>query len=159
MGDTQRQKQRRGKGREGPSSVAAFLHKFSEHCFYICLLNLSRHSSVTFPRVSLRPGHKSSSPTNFSKLISNGYKDEWLQQQRGESDKRTPKTSRASLSTRSTKDSESTEDTETPHDPEPPEDSEKTPGEGHHDAHKRVPLKAAGDLSYLFMYLLGRYAD
>lgn len=136
MGDTQRQKQRGGKGRGGAelSSSVPSQVKFSEHCFYICLLNLSRHSSVTFPRVSLRPGHKSSSPTNFSKLISNGYKDEWLQQQRGESDKRTPKTSRASLSTRSTKDSESTEDTETPHDPEPPEDSEKTPGEGHLDA-------------------------
>lgn len=139
MGDTQRQrqKQRGGKGREGaelstsvPSQV-----KFSEHCFCISLLKWSRHPSVTFPRVSLRPGHKSSSPTNFSKLISNGYKDEWLQQQKAESDKRTPKTSRASLSTRSTKDSESTEDTETPQNPEAPEDSEKTPGKGHHDVH------------------------
>lgn len=30
-----------------------------------------------------RPGHKASSPTNFSKLISYGYRDEWLQQRAG----------------------------------------------------------------------------
>lgn len=87
------------------------------------------HKDLEGSRLSLppMPGHKSSSPTNFSKLISNGYKDEWLQQQRAESEKRTPKTSRASLSTQSTKDSEGAEDTETPQDPEAPEDSEKTP--------------------------------
>lgn len=73
------------------------------------------------------PGQKTGSPTNFSKLISNGYKDEWLQQQRADSDKRTPKTSKTTSSTESTQESESTQDTETPQDPGAPEDSEKTP--------------------------------
>lgn len=77
------------------------------------------------------PGPKSGSPTNFSKLISNGYKDEWLQQQKADSDKRTPKTSRESVSTHSTEDTESksNQDTETPQNPEAPEGSEETPGE------------------------------
>lgn len=73
------------------------------------------------------PGQKNSSPTNFSKLISNGYKDEWLQQQKAEADRRTPKTSRASVSSKSTEDSKSNQDTETPENPETPEGSEKTP--------------------------------
>ncbi|XP_021506702.1 uncharacterized protein C7orf57 homolog isoform X1 [Meriones unguiculatus] len=73
------------------------------------------------------PGQKTGSPTNFSKLISNGYKDEWLQQQRADSDKRTPKTSKTTSPTESTQESESTQDTETPQDPGAPEDSEKTP--------------------------------
>lgn len=76
------------------------------------------------------PGPKTGSPTNFSKLISNGYKDEWLQQQKADSDRRTPKTSEASVSTQSTEDSKSksSQDTETSQNPETPEGSEKTPG-------------------------------
>nr|XP_035928916.1 uncharacterized protein C7orf57 homolog isoform X2 [Halichoerus grypus] len=46
---------------------------------------------VSFPPM---PGQKASSPTNFSKLISNGYGDEWLQQ-RADSEKRTLQTSGA----------------------------------------------------------------
>ncbi|MBZ3880708.1 hypothetical protein SUZIE_159290 [Sciurus carolinensis] len=77
------------------------------------------------------PGHKNSSPTNFSKLISNGYKDEWLQQQRADSHKKTPKTPRASVLSQSTQDPEGPQDTEMPQDPEVPEDSEKAQDEVH----------------------------
>lgn len=87
------------------------------------------HKEPERSRLSLppMPGQKNSSPTNFSKLISNGYKDEWLQQQKAEADRRTPKTSRASVSSKSTEDSKSNQDTETPENPETPEGSEKTP--------------------------------
>lgn len=87
------------------------------------------HKEPERSRLSLppMPGQKTSSPTNFSKLISNGYKDEWLQQQKAEADRRTPKTSRASVSSKSTEDSKSNQDTETPENPETPEGSEKTP--------------------------------
>ncbi|XP_005630952.1 uncharacterized protein C7orf57 homolog isoform X1 [Canis lupus baileyi] len=50
-------------------------------------------SRVSFPPM---PSQKASSPTNFSKLISNGYKDEWLQQ-RVDADKRTPQAPGATL--------------------------------------------------------------
>uniref|UniRef100_A0A8D2CX86 Chromosome 7 open reading frame 57 n=1 Tax=Sciurus vulgaris TaxID=55149 RepID=A0A8D2CX86_SCIVU len=79
-------------------------------------------SRLSFPPM---PGQKNSSPTNFSKLISNGYKDEWLQQQRADFDKKTPKTPRASVSSQSTQDPEGPQDTEMPQDPEAPEGSEK----------------------------------
>ncbi|XP_008061168.1 uncharacterized protein C7orf57 homolog [Carlito syrichta] len=82
-------------------------------------------SRLSFPPM---PGQKSSSPTNFSKLISNGYKDEWLQQQRADSDKRTPKTSRVSVSSQSTQDLEGPQDAETLQNTEAPEGSEKVPG-------------------------------
>ncbi|KAF7470291.1 uncharacterized protein C7orf57 homolog isoform X1 [Marmota monax] len=85
-------------------------------------------SRLSFPPM---PGQKTSSPTNFSKLISNGYKDEWLQQQRADSDKKTPKTSRSSVSSQSTQDPEGSQDTETPQDPEAPEGSEKAQDEVH----------------------------
>jgi hypothetical protein len=78
----------------------------------------------------LRPGQKTGSPTNFSKLISNGYKNEWLQQQQGDSDRRTPKMSKASVSSQSTQDPEGLEDPEAPQDPEAPEVSQKAQGEG-----------------------------
>ena len=74
----------------------------------------------------LRPGQKTSSPTNFSKLISNGYKAEWLQQ-RADPDKRTPQTSRASASSPS----RSLRDAELPPDPEAPEGAKEGPGEVH----------------------------
>ncbi|KAM5273640.1 uncharacterized protein C7orf57 homolog [Ctenodactylus gundi] len=85
-------------------------------------------SRLSFPPM---PGQKTSSPTNFSKLISNGYRDEWLQQQRAGSSKGTPKLSRASVSSQSTQDPEEpqdTEDTEEPQDPEAPEGSEVAQG-------------------------------
>ncbi|XP_070281337.1 uncharacterized protein C7orf57 homolog [Myotis yumanensis] len=49
---------------------------------------------LSFPPM---PGHKTSSPTNFSKLISNGYRDEWLQQRADAdgADKSTPQPSPA----------------------------------------------------------------
>ncbi|XP_037349178.1 uncharacterized protein C7orf57 homolog [Talpa occidentalis] len=84
-------------------------------------------SRLSFPPM---PGHKNSSPTNFSKLISNGYKDEWLQQ-RTDSEKRTPQTSRVSAtsrtstSTKSTQDPEEQLEEEPAPDPEAPEGSEK----------------------------------
>nr|XP_044992001.1 uncharacterized protein C7orf57 homolog isoform X2 [Jaculus jaculus] len=83
-------------------------------------------SRLSFPPM---PSQKNSSPTNFSKLISNGYKDEWLQQHRGDSDKRTPKTSRASMSSQSTQDPEGPQDTEASQGPEAPQDLEKTSGQ------------------------------
>lgn len=85
--------------------------------------------SLEFTFLSLRPGQKTSSPTNFSKLISNGYKDEWLQQQRLDSEKRTRKTSRASVSSQSMQDPEGPQDAEAPQDTQAPEVSEKAEGE------------------------------
>ncbi|PNI43793.1 C7orf57 isoform 3 [Pan troglodytes] len=82
-------------------------------------------SRLSFPPM---PGQKNSSPTNFSKLISNGYKDEWLQQQqRADSDKRTPKTSRASVSSQSPRDLEGPQDAARLQDAEASEGPEDTP--------------------------------
>ncbi|XP_069870621.1 uncharacterized protein C7orf57 homolog [Dipodomys merriami] len=81
----------------------------------------SSGSRLSFPPM---PGQKTNSPTNFSKLISNGYKDEWLQQQRADSDIKTPKTSRTS-SSQSTRDSQAPKDAEATPDAEAPEGSEK----------------------------------
>lgn len=72
----------------------------------------------------LRPGQRPSSPTNFSKLISNGYKDEWLQQQ-VDSDKRTPQTPPSSVSSPSPLDAEPAPD------PEAPGGTKEAPGEEH----------------------------
>ncbi|XP_073921501.1 uncharacterized protein C7orf57 homolog isoform X1 [Castor canadensis] len=85
----------------------------------------SAGSRLSFPPM---PGQKTGSPTNFSKLISNGYKNEWLQQQQGDSDRRTPKMSKASVSSQSTQDPEGLEDPEAPQDPEAPEVSQKAQG-------------------------------
>ncbi|KAK2489476.1 hypothetical protein MC885_008479 [Smutsia gigantea] len=78
---------------------------------------------LSFPPM---PGQKTSSPTNFSKLISNGYKDEWLQQ-RADSDKRTRQTPRASVSSESSQDPEGPQGAE----PEGPEGSKEAQGEVH----------------------------
>lgn len=72
-------------------------------------------SKLSFPPI---PGQRPSSPTNFSKLISNGYKDEWLQQQ-VDSDKRAPQTPQSSVS------SPSPPDAEPPADPEAPGDAKE----------------------------------
>ncbi|KAB0343010.1 hypothetical protein FD754_019936, partial [Muntiacus muntjak] len=74
-------------------------------------------SRLSFPPI---PGQRPISPTNFSKLISNGYKDEWLQQQ-ADSDKRTPQTPRSSVS------SPSPLDAEPPPDPEAPGGAKEAP--------------------------------
>ncbi|EHB03956.1 hypothetical protein GW7_10271 [Heterocephalus glaber] len=80
-------------------------------------------SRLSFPPM---PGQKASSPTNFSKLISNGYKDEWLQQQQPvDSEKRTRRTSRASVSSQSTQDPKGPQDTALPQDTEAPGVSEE----------------------------------
>ncbi|XP_008586032.1 PREDICTED: uncharacterized protein C7orf57 homolog [Galeopterus variegatus] len=80
-------------------------------------------SRLSFPPM---PGQKTSSPTNFSKLISNGYKDDWLQKQQADSDRRTtPRTSRTSVSSQSTRDPEGPQHAEVPQDLEAPEGSEK----------------------------------
>ncbi|XP_045142316.1 uncharacterized protein C7orf57 homolog isoform X1 [Echinops telfairi] len=76
---------------------------------------------LSFPPM---PGQKNSSPTNFSKLISNGYKDEWLQQ-RAESEKRSVHSSRTSVSSRSAEDPEEPQETGTPPEPALPEGSPK----------------------------------
>lgn len=49
-------------------------------------------SRLSFPPM---PGYKTSSPTNFSKLISNGYRDEWMQP-RAEADRSPPEPPAAS---------------------------------------------------------------
>ncbi|KAM6156384.1 uncharacterized protein C7orf57 homolog [Erethizon dorsatum] len=85
-------------------------------------------SRLSFPPM---PGQKTTSPTNFSKLISNGYKDEWLQQQQADSDKRTRKMSRASVSSQSMQDPKEPQDAESPQDTQAPEVSEKAEGEAH----------------------------
>lgn len=74
---------------------------------------------LSFPPM---PGQKHSSPTNFSKLISNGYKDEWLQQQSG-SVKETSQASRTS--SQSTQDPKEHPDEEPTTDSQVPEGSEK----------------------------------
>ncbi|KAB0375680.1 hypothetical protein FD755_012323, partial [Muntiacus reevesi] len=74
-------------------------------------------SRLSFPPI---PGQRPISPTNFSKLISNGYKDEWLQQQ-ADSDKRTLQTPRSSVS------SPSPLDAEPPPDPEAPGGAKEAP--------------------------------
>ncbi|XP_023399973.2 uncharacterized protein C7orf57 homolog [Loxodonta africana] len=78
-------------------------------------------SRISFPPM---PGQKTSSPTNFSKLISNGYKDEWLQQQ-ADSEKRAPQTSRTSISSGSTENPAGHQDPEGLPDPDVPEDSQE----------------------------------
>ncbi|KAM5302743.1 uncharacterized protein C7orf57 homolog isoform 2-T3 [Glossophaga mutica] len=80
-------------------------------------------SRLSFPPML---GQKLSSPTNFSKLISNGYKDEWLQQRAG-ADKSPPQTSRASPTTQPSEDLEG-QDSQQLLDPEVPEGSAEAPG-------------------------------
>ncbi|XP_036309666.1 uncharacterized protein C7orf57 homolog isoform X2 [Pipistrellus kuhlii] len=70
---------------------------------------------LSFPPM---PGHKASSPTNFSKLISYGYRDEWLQQ-RADADRSPPQPPPAP---ESPKDLEG-QDAEQLRDPEAPEGS------------------------------------
>ncbi|XP_010623203.1 uncharacterized protein C7orf57 homolog [Fukomys damarensis] len=84
----------------------------------------SEGSRLSFPPM---PGQRAGSPTNFSKLISNGYKDEWLQQQqlRADSEKRTWKTSRVSVSSQSTRDPKGLQDVASPQDTQALEVSEK----------------------------------
>ncbi|XP_074214771.1 uncharacterized protein C7orf57 homolog isoform X3 [Camelus bactrianus] len=87
-------------------------------------------------RISLppMPGQKTSSPTDFSKLISNGYKDEWLQQQ-PDADKRAPQTSGAAAPAPSQGNPEGRQDAaprpgpEAPPEPSPPSPSASTPAE------------------------------
>nr|XP_021559400.1 uncharacterized protein C7orf57 homolog [Neomonachus schauinslandi] len=62
---------------------------------------------LSFPPM---PGQKASSPTNFSKLISNGYRDEWLQQ-RADSEERTLQTSGAGPPSPSMQEPEGSQDT------------------------------------------------
>ncbi|XP_014386008.1 PREDICTED: uncharacterized protein C7orf57 homolog, partial [Myotis brandtii] len=71
---------------------------------------------LSFPPM---PGHKTSSPTNFSKLISNGYRDEWLRQraEADSADKSTPQPSPAPPAPQSPKDLEG-QDAEQLPDPE-----------------------------------------
>lgn len=79
----------------------------------------------------LRPGQKTSSPTNFSKLISNGYRDEWFQQ-REDADRKT-----ASTSSPSPQDPEGRQDTEQLPGPEVPQESAEDPGDVHPATHVR----------------------
>ncbi|XP_045683480.1 uncharacterized protein C7orf57 homolog isoform X3 [Phyllostomus hastatus] len=80
-------------------------------------------SRLSFPPM---PGQKLSSPTNFSKLISNGYKDEWLQQ-RAEADRSPPQTSSASPAAQPSRDLEGQDSEQLP-DPELPEASVEAAG-------------------------------
>uniref|UniRef100_A0A8C9DSQ0 Chromosome 7 open reading frame 57 n=1 Tax=Prolemur simus TaxID=1328070 RepID=A0A8C9DSQ0_PROSS len=73
-------------------------------------------------------GPKDSAGSRLSFPPINGYKDEWLQQQRADSDRRTPKTSRTSTSSQSTRDPEGPQDAEKIQDPEAPEGSESAQG-------------------------------
>ncbi|VCW78572.1 unnamed protein product [Gulo gulo] len=73
------------------------------------------------------PGQKASSPTNFSKLISNGYKDEWLQ--RADSEKRSPQTPGAAPPSPSTQEPEGSQDAGSEPDPEVPGGAEDVQGE------------------------------
>uniref|UniRef100_A0A667GE84 Chromosome 7 open reading frame 57 n=1 Tax=Lynx canadensis TaxID=61383 RepID=A0A667GE84_LYNCA len=84
-------------------------------------------SRLSFPPM---PGQKTSSPTNFSKLISNGYKDEWLQQ-RADSDRRAPRTPGAAPPSTSAQDPGGLQGAGPNPDPELPEGSEDAQGEVH----------------------------
>ncbi|VFV20666.1 Hypothetical predicted protein [Lynx pardinus] len=81
-------------------------------------------SRLSFPPM---PGQKTSSPTNFSKLISNGYKDEWLQQ-RADSDRRAPRTPGAAPPSTSAQDPRGLQGAGPNPDPELPEGSEDAQG-------------------------------
>ncbi|PNI43792.1 C7orf57 isoform 1 [Pan troglodytes] len=75
----------------------------------------------------LGPKNPAGSRLSFPPI--NGYKDEWLQQQqRADSDKRTPKTSRASVSSQSPRDLEGPQDAARLQDAEASEGPEDTPG-------------------------------
>lgn len=89
---------------------------------------------LSFPPM---PGQKHSSPTNFSKLISNGYKDEWLQQ-RSDSEKRTPQTSRATAAS-----SRSTQDPEEQHPDKEPNTDSKVPEGSEEDQESPSPGRSA----------------
>lgn len=75
-------------------------------------------SRFSFPPM---PGQKPGSPTNFSKLISNGYRDEWMQQ-RADVDRSTPPTPGVPPSAQAARDLEGQEAEQRP-DPEVPEGS------------------------------------
>ncbi|XP_025778785.1 uncharacterized protein C7orf57 homolog [Puma concolor] len=81
-------------------------------------------SRLSFPPM---PGQKTSSPTNFSKLISNGYKDEWLQQ-RADSDGRALRTPGAAPPSTSAQDPGGLQGAGPNPDPELPEGSEDAQG-------------------------------
>lgn len=82
----------------------------------------------------LRPGLKTGSPTNFSKLISNGYRDEWLQQ-RGDADRGTPQTPGAPTTPQSRQDPAGREEAQQPPGPEAPQAPAEAPGEARPDGH------------------------
>ncbi|XP_033050112.1 uncharacterized protein C7orf57 homolog isoform X2 [Trachypithecus francoisi] len=73
----------------------------------------------------LGPKDPTGSRLSFPPL--NGYKDEWLQQQRADSGKRTPKISRASVSSQSPRDPEGPQDAARLQDGEVPEGPEDAP--------------------------------
>ncbi|XP_019508552.1 PREDICTED: uncharacterized protein C7orf57 homolog isoform X5 [Hipposideros armiger] len=79
-------------------------------------------SRLSFPPM---PGQKTSSPTNFSKLISNGYKDEWIQQ-RADTDR-----SATSTSSQAPQDPEGHQDVERPPGCEVPQGSAEAQGDVH----------------------------
>ncbi|XP_015444524.1 uncharacterized protein C7orf57 homolog [Pteropus alecto] len=72
---------------------------------------------LSFPPM---PGLKTGSPTNFSKLISNGYRDEWLQQ-RGHADEGAPQVSGAPATPQSPRDPAEREEAQQPPSPEAPQ--------------------------------------
>ncbi|XP_066096356.1 uncharacterized protein C7orf57 homolog isoform X2 [Saccopteryx bilineata] len=78
---------------------------------------------LSFPPM---PGQKSGSPTNFSKLISNGYKDEWLRLRADEDRSPTPPTPAASPSAPPSEGEGP--GAQRPPDPEDPEGSTEAPG-------------------------------
>ncbi|XP_072454224.1 uncharacterized protein C7orf57 homolog [Notamacropus eugenii] len=77
----------------------------------------SVRNRLSFPPM---PGHKSSEPTNFTKLISNGYKDEWLQH-RGDTGKKSPPASKILEASESSVTSPLHQDSEVPESAEKPE--------------------------------------
>ncbi|KAM5203750.1 uncharacterized protein C7orf57 homolog isoform 3-T3 [Hipposideros larvatus] len=79
-------------------------------------------SRLSFPPM---PGQKTSSPTNFSKLISNGYKDEWIQQ-RADTDR-----SATSTSSQAPQDPEGRQDVERPPGSEVPQGFAEAQGDVH----------------------------
>ncbi|XP_036594713.1 uncharacterized protein C7orf57 homolog [Trichosurus vulpecula] len=71
---------------------------------------------LSFPPM---PSHKSNEPTNFTKLISNGYKDEWLH--RGDTGKKSPPISKISEASESSLTTPLHQDSEAPESAEKPE--------------------------------------
>ncbi|XP_017724048.1 PREDICTED: uncharacterized protein C7orf57 homolog isoform X4 [Rhinopithecus bieti] len=90
-------------------------------------LRLPAIDSKYLSKADTQLGPKDPTGSRLSFPPINGYKDEWLQQQRADSGKRTPKISRASVSSQSPRDPEGPQDAARLQDGEAPEGPKDAP--------------------------------